>query len=57
MALKLCSRLIYEEAMKNQNKFNLMLFGLSQININSIIEEFNPTFSIEPTNIKEVTTT
>lgn len=46
----------YTHPVKDQKKFKLILFGLPQIDIKTIQEEFKQTFNIEPISINEVIT-
>lgn len=46
----------FTHPVKDNKKFKLMLFGLPQLDLKTILEEFKNTFNIEPVNINEINT-
>lgn len=46
----------FTHPIKDQKRFKLMLFGLPQLSLETIIEEFKNTFNITPLTVKEITT-
>lgn len=46
----------FTHPIKDNKKFKLMLFGLPQIDVKIILDEFKCTYNIEPESIKEVKT-
>lgn len=46
----------FTHPVKDNKKFKLMLFGLPQLDLKTIFEEFKNTFNIEPASINEIQT-
>lgn len=54
--LKLKGTQFYSHPIRDQKRFKLILFGLPQLSIQTISEEFKSVFNIEPISITEVKT-
>lgn len=54
--LKTTDMKYFTHAIKDNNKFKLVLFGLPQLSIATMKDDFKHTFGIEPVSIKEINT-